>query len=379
MFRDDLTLPGLMQLKAKAPDGDVYNKIQANWDGISKPIDGLGDFEKVICRIGAIQGSVVPRLESRVAVIMCADNGIVDEGVSQVGKEVTLQVARMLGQGISTANTLAASSGVKVLPVDIGIDYAGEIEGVRAAKVRPGTRDFLKEPSMTEKEALCAIGTGIDIARELAEEGVDILLAGEMGIGNTTTAAAMLALLTGREAEGLVGRGAGLDDAGLSRKLEVVRTAALKYAAEGALDDASEDAQEDAPYDAEISAPKAFEYLCRVGGLDIAALCGLFIGGSLHGVPVVVDGVITAVAAMLADIFVPGTRDSMIAAHAGREKGLETALSVLGLKPLMNGNMALGEGTGAIMLMPLLDVALNFYRSASTFGDGGIEEYRRYK
>lgn len=358
MYRDTLTLEELSRLKESAPDREIYNKIQDSWDAISKPIDGLGDFEKVICRIGAIQGKEVPRLDNKVAVIVCADNGVVSEGVTQTGQEVTLQVARMLGQGISTANTLAAKAGVKVVPVDVGIASEGEIPGVLDRKVAAGTRNFAAEPAMTPKEALMAIGTGIDLAKELKAQGADILIAGEMGIGNTTTASAMLALIIKGSAEAFVGRGAGLSDEGLKRKLAVVSRAV-----------------EDCRKDKDVNS--SFDYLCRVGGLDIAALAGLFMGGCMFGIPVVIDGVITAVAALVAHQLMPGASEYMIAAHLGREKGLEAALDILGLEPFINGNMALGEGTGGIMAMPLLDMALDFYEKAAKFGDGGIEEYHR--
>ena len=365
MYREKLTLKELLALKPKVTDKTIYEDIQQNWDLLSKPIDGFGDFEKVICRIGAVQGKRIPLLDKQVAVIVCADNGVVSQGVSQVGCEVTLQVAQMLGKGISTANTLGIKTGVKVLPVDIGIDCEGEIPGVLDLKVRQGTRNFVLEPAMTEAEALMAIGAGIDLMKDLADEDTDIVLTGEMGIGNTTTAAALMAMLTGGDGSEYVGRGAGLGDEGLQRKLAVVTGAVSKYRKE----------QESLGVS---GAESSFASLCQVGGLDIAALCGLYIGGALYGVPVVVDGLITAVAALLAERLVPGVSEYMIMAHAGREKGITEVADLLGLRPLMNGNMALGEGTGAIMAMPLLDTALDFYNRASTFGDGGIKEYQRF-
>ncbi|WP_024864537.1 nicotinate-nucleotide--dimethylbenzimidazole phosphoribosyltransferase [Butyrivibrio sp. FCS014] len=362
-FRDSLSLEELLSLKAGVPDGKIYNSIKKRWDGISKPIDGLGDFEEVICRIGAIQGRELPSLDNRYVVIMCADNGIVDEGVSQTGKEVTYQVARMLGEGTSTANTLAKKAAAKVMAVDMGIDCRDEIPGVLPLKVAEGTGDFLKENAMTKKQGLMAIGSGIDRAKTLKGMGADIVVSGEMGIGNTTTAAALLSLLTGDDGSSFVGRGAGLDDNGLMRKKEVILEAVKKYGdGKPSLDDKD----------------RAFKYLCEVGGFDIAGLCGLFIGCGIYELPVVIDGVITAVAALLAKCFVPGTEKYMIAAHKGREKGLSKALELLRQRPFIGGNMALGEGTGGIMLLPLLDLALDFYKSASTFEAGGIREYTRF-
>ena len=362
-FRNSLDREQLFSIRAGKPDQEIFSRIKKRWDGISKPIDGLGDFEGIICKIGAIQKKEVPTLENRCAVILCADNGIVAEGVTQTGKEVTLQVARMLGQGTSTASTLAKKASAKVKAVDIGIDSDEEIPGVAALKVSRGTGDFLKENAMTPEQALMAIGTGIDIVRSLKEDGTDIIVTGEMGIGNTTTTTALLSLLTGDEGDAYVGRGAGLSDEGLNRKCEVVEQAVRMYGdGRPALDDKE----------------KAFKYLCNVGGLDIAGLCGVFLGCAVYEIPVVIDGAITAVAALLAECFAPGSRKYMFAAHKGRETGLEKALSILDLEPFVNGSMALGEGTGGLMFLPLLDMALDFYKSASTFVSGGIEEYKRF-
>ncbi|MBE5826162.1 MAG: nicotinate-nucleotide--dimethylbenzimidazole phosphoribosyltransferase [Butyrivibrio sp.] len=362
-YRNTYSRQEIFSLKVNAPDHKIYDSIRKRWDGISKPIDGLGNFEKVICRIGAIQKKELPTFDNRYIVIMCSDNGIVDEGVSQTGREVTYQVARMLGQGTSTANTLAKKAAAKVMAVDMGIDCPEKIPGVIPLKVDRGTKDYLKEDAMTEEQVLMAIGSGIDVAKTLKDEDADIVVSGEMGIGNTTTAATLLSLLVGDDGSSFVGRGAGLDDKGLLRKKEVILDAVTKYGdGKFSLDDKD----------------KVFKYLCEVGGFDIAGLCGLFIGCGLYEIPVVIDGLITAVAALLARCFVPGTREYMIAAHKGREKGLIRALDLLDLEPFIEGNMALGEGTGGIMLLPLIDMALDFYKSASTFDAGGIREYTRF-
>ncbi len=361
-MRETLTRDELFSISSKEPDLETYKKIKNNWDHLSKPIDGFGDFEGTIARIGAIQKNSEPSLSSRCAVIFCADNGIVSEGVSQTGKEVTFQVAVMLGQGTSSASTLGRQVSCDVLPVDIGIDSKDLIPGVIDKKVRQGTGNFLLEKAMTMDETLIAIGTGMNLAKEMKDSGRNLILTGEMGIGNTTTASALFCLLTDSDPKDIVGRGAGLSDDGLKKKILVVEQALEKY-------------KDSFPDDKE----RAFEYLCDVGGLDIAALCGLFIGGSIYGIPVVIDGLITAVAALLAEILVPGCRKIMIPSHAGREKGLTGVLKLLELKPLITGNMALGEGTGAMMVLPLLDAALSFYKNASTFRDGDIKEYKRFK
>ena len=348
--------------EVSAPDQEVYDRVRKRWDGLMKPIDGLGGFEETICRIGAIRGTEHPTLKQRRVLIFCADNGIVREGVTQSDPEVTLLVARRLGEGMSTANIMARRAGCRCVPVDIGIDCDEVPKGVLDRKVRRGTRDFLEEPALTEKEVLLAIERGMDLAGQLAKEGVDLIATGEMGIGNTTTSTALLCLLLGEPAEGYVGRGAGLDDARLARKKDVVRKAVELYGAE----------------QYEDGKTAAFARLCQVGGLDIAALTGAYLGGALYRIPMVIDGVISGIAAYLAATFWPVSREYMIPSHSGREPGQRRLLELLGLRPLINGDMALGEGTGAIMLLPLLDVAMELYESGGTFEQGGLKEYERY-
>ncbi|RKM59753.1 nicotinate-nucleotide--dimethylbenzimidazole phosphoribosyltransferase [Butyrivibrio sp. CB08] len=349
-----LTREKLSKLNIEPPSAAIYQASRDKWDGISKPIDGLGDFEKVVARIAAIQGTVAPSLDKRAAVIMCSDNGVVEEGISQTGKEITKAVAAALGSGISTACTLGRSAKVDIIPVDMGIDCDETIDGVIDLKVRKGTRNFVKEPAMTEDETLLAIERGIELTKDLAAKGYKVIATGEMGIGNTTTSAGVLSALLHEDSEEIVGRGSGLDDAGLSRKREVVKAAVNKYGAGDAL-----------------------EILACLGGYDIAGLCGLCIGAALSHLPVVVDGVISTTAALVAERLVPGVKEYVIPSHAGREKGNLMALGKLGLAPLIEGNMALGEGTGAIMLFPLLDVVMDYYLGGAEFSDYSIDEYKR--
>ena len=345
----------MFEIKIEKPDNTVYKKAKQNWDAISKPLDGLGDFEELICRISAILGDEYPDITKRAAVIFCADNGIVEEGVTQSDKSITLAVAKALGSGKSTANRLCAFAGVTPVPVDIGISCDEEIPGVRNMKLCRGTRNFLHEPAMTEKEAFSAIEKGMDIVKELAGIGYSIIATGEMGIGNTTTSTAILCSLLGLDIDEVTGRGAGLDDAGLLKKKQVIKIAVNKYGGQS-----------------------AFDILRSVGGLDIAGLAGLYIGGAIHHVPIVVDGVISAAAAVVAEALIPGAKNYMIPSHAGRGRLMSYALSSLGLKPYINGNMALGEGSGAIMLFPILDMVMDYYKNGSVFDDYGIEKYKRF-
>ena len=293
---------------------------------------------------------------------MCADNGIVEEGVSQSGKEITLSVARALSNGISSACTLAKSAGVDVIPVDIGIDTDEKLEGVMDYKIANGTKNFLKEPAMSEEELCRAIETGINITKELSEQGYKLLVTGEMGIGNTTSSTAVIAAALDIDSDEITGRGAGIDDNGLSRKKEVIKKGLEKYRFDEMIDEKE----------------RAFKILQSVGGFDIAGMTGIVIGGAMYHVSIVLDGLISSTAAVIADMLVPGVRDYLIASHAGREKGNLLALDKLGLKPYMNGSMALGEGTGAIMLLPLIDTVCDFYKKAARFEDYNMEEYKRY-
>ncbi|MGI6400587.1 MAG: nicotinate-nucleotide--dimethylbenzimidazole phosphoribosyltransferase [Thermoguttaceae bacterium] len=357
-----MTKEELLALSPAATDAAAYSAAKARWDRISKPLDGLGDFETLVCRLAAIEGTDNPDVSRRAVVVMCADNGVVAEGVSQCGQETTRAVAVALGRGTSSASTLGKSARVEVVPIDVGIAQEGSIPGVLDANVARGTRNFAVEPAMTEEETLRAIAVGFDAVQRLVERGVKAVAAGEMGIGNTTTTTAVLCALLQRPVEELVGRGAGLDDAGLARKRRTIERGLARYDFS-----AFQDERE-----------RAFAILRTFGGLDIAGLVGVCLGGATFQVPIVLDGVISASSALVAETLVPGTRDYMIASHSGREKGIRLALERLGLVPYIDGQMALGEGTGAMMLFPLLDVVLDFYRNASSFDDVQIAQYKRF-
>lgn len=357
-----MTKEELLAIELPEYKKDIRLKAKKSWDTIAKPLDGLGDFEALVCDIAAIQGQLLPRVNNRVLLVFCADNGIVEEGVSQSSQEITTQVAVSLGKGVSSACCLAKSTNTEVIPVDIGINSDEAIPGVMNCKVAKGTRNFLKEAAMTEEDVLQAISTGIELVGKMDKK--NLIATGEMGIGNTTTATAVLCTLLDIDSNLVTGRGAGLDDSGLEKKKSVISAGIDRYREVFAkIGNESE---------------RAFEILRCLGGLDIAAMCGVFIGGAMYGVPVVIDGVISAVSALTAELIVPGCKDYMIASHAGREIGTGLVLEKLGKKPYINGNMALGEGTGALMLIPLIDSALYFYKNGIRFENCGIENYERY-
>ncbi len=337
-------------------DPAIYDAVKANWDTVAKPLDGLGHFEQMTSQIGAIQDSTSVDISPRAVVIMCADNGIVEEGVSQSGKEVTFAVAQSMGRRKSSVCRMAKACNTDVIPVDIGIDDERTIDGVENEKVACGTRNFAKEPAMTTEETLAAIETGVRVVKQCKEKGYRILATGEMGIGNTTTSSAITAALLHRIAAETTGRGAGLDSAGLSRKQHVIQAAIDKYG---------------------LYRADAFRVLQTVGGLDIAGLTGVFIGGAVYHVPILLDGLISAAAALLAKRLIPGTEQFMIASHMGKEPAAKAILAELGLKPVIYADLALGEGTGAVMLFPLLELVMSVYNGHTGFSCLNMEPYER--
>ncbi|MCQ2521614.1 MAG: nicotinate-nucleotide--dimethylbenzimidazole phosphoribosyltransferase [Lachnospiraceae bacterium] len=356
-----MTLEELFGFQVKQINQALYEEALHHWDSISKPLDGLGDFEKITAQILAINDNKKLEKLRKVLVVMCADHGVVEEGVSQCGQEVTASVAKLLGEGRSTASTMAAFAGADCITVDVGIHSEEIFPGVRNHKIMPGTNNLMEKPAMGMQEVLSAIEIGISIARECKEKGYHLLAAGEMGIGNTTAGTLVLCGLTGVAVDAVLGRGAGLSDEGLGRKRHVVASALDKYDL----------------HHPEESREYALKVMQKVGGLELAAMTGLYIGGAVYGIPVMIDGVLSAVSALLAQRIMPGCKAYMIPSHAGREKGTGYVLGLLGLKPLLNGDMALGEGTGALMAMPLLDMTLDFFRKATTFAAGKIEQYKR--
>ncbi len=347
----------LERLTACPPDPETEKRVLENWDAIAKPIGGLGKFETLTARIGAVTASDRIDISRRAVVVMCADNGVVEEGVSQTGQEVTAAVAGSMAKGTSPVARMAAANGTDVIPVDIGINRKGPIDGVLDRKIRRGTGNFLKGPAMTEREAVRAIAAGVDMAYSCREAGYSILATGEMGIGNTTTSSAVAAALLGCGANAVTGRGAGLSDAGMARKRQVIAEALKRY---------------------DLYRADALTVLRTVGGLDIAGLAGVCIGGASCRMPVVLDGAISMAAALVAERLVPGTADCLIPSHRGREPAAEMIRKELGLDPVIDGDMALGEGTGAVMMFSLLDLVLRVYHGGTTFSDIRTERYKRF-
>ena len=354
----------LLTIKPEEPDQGIYGAVSAYWDTFAKPIDGLGTFEDMICKIASIQRTDKPDISRKALVIMIADTGVTQEGVTQTGSSVTCSVAKLMGEGRSTVGVMTKGSGIKVIPVDVGMDTDEKIPGVIERKVARGSGNITKEAAMTDDQCLAAIETGIDIVRTCCDEGIGIIATGEMGIGNTTTSTALYCAITGENPKEVTGRGAGLSDEGLARKIDAINRA-LKY-----------HGLSSAP---EVILPSdALRMLSLLGGYDLAGLTGVFIGGAIYRIPVIIDGFISAVAALTASNIVPVCKKYMLASHVGKEKGCEGVLDRLGLKAVIDASMALGEGSGAVMLFPLLDMVMNCYNNGTRFSDTAIEQYERF-
>ncbi len=336
---------------------DIYREIRKQWDSIAKPLDSLGKLEDLIARLGAVQGTVTPKLEKTAMIVFCADNGIVEAGISQSDQSVTRICAENIGAGKTTVGIMAKQSAMDVIAVDVGINWNQPLSGVIDRKVREGTRNFLSEPAMTEEEMQSALHIGLELAAEYKEKGYDLLCAGEMGIGNTTTTAAVAASLLHMTGCQVCGRGAGLSDAGLQRKIQAVDTAIKKYRL----------------YDAPVR-----QILAAVGGFDIAAMTGLYLGAKRYGIPVVLDGAISQVAALCAEEMEAGIIQYLIPSHMSREPVCQTICSRLGISPVLDAGMALGEGTGAALMVPVLKTALAVYNESVRFENSGVEQYERF-
>ena len=336
----------------KPLDRTAMEMAAKRWDSIAKPLHSLGKMEKLVIQIAGITGSADVSVKKRALVPMCADNGVVEEGVTQTGQEVTAIVAENFLSGATSACVMSRQCGTDVVPVDLGMVVDTKVP--TDLKIACGTANMTKEPAMSREQAVQALEAGIEMVRRLKEEGYELLATGEMGIGNTTTSSAVAAVLLDRPAEEMTGRGAGLSGDGLTRKINAIKKAI------------------------EVNAPDpedAIDVLAKVGGFDIAGMAGMFLGGAALGVPVVIDGFISCVAALIAQRICPTAGEYMIASHVSKEPAARLILEALGKEAVIHGEMCLGEGSGAVALFPFLDMGIAVYDSMSTFEDIHVEQY----
>lgn len=337
-----------------APDNAAMANAKARWDGIAKPLNSLGLLETAVIKIAGIRGTVNVRLDRRAVLVLCADNGVVKEGVSQSPSDITLLVAENLTKMQTSVCRMARVAGADVIPVDMGMIRRLENPLLLDRHIADGTRNIAEGPAMTRAEAIKAIEAGIGLAESCRDQGYDILATGEMGIGNTTTSSAVASVLLRKPAREVTGRGAGLSDDALKQKITVIEKAI--------------DVNRPDPND-------ALDVLMKLGGFDIAGMAGLFIGGAVYRIPIVIDGLISAVSALLASRLCPSATSYMLASHVSDEPAGQMLLDALGQTPMIRAGMHLGEGTGAVTLFPLLDMALAVYHGSSSFADIGMDAY----
>jgi len=323
-------------------------------DRLTKPRGALGRIETLGVQLAAISAVVPPRVPAPAAVaVFAGDHGVLAQDVTPWPKEVTAQMVANFLAGGAAINVFARQLGASVTVVDVGVDAdLPSAPGLRAAKVRRGTRDLAIEAALDPADVVAVLDVGAGVAADLVGGGACALVTGDMGIGNTTPSAAVIAALTGRRAADVTGRGTGIDDATLARKVAAVESG-LRRVPEGA-----------APLDV----------LAEVGGLEIAAIAGFVVGGAAARVPVVVDGVIALAGTMAAAVLAPDALGYCVAGHRSTEPGASVALAHLGLEPVLDLGLRLGEGTGACLALPVLEVAARVLAEMATFDAAGVTD-----
>ncbi len=339
-------------LKAIQPlDTKMMEEVRNYQDILTKPSGSLGQLEKISIRVAGITGKKVPDLSKKAVIVMAADHGVVAEGVSAFPQVVTQQMVFNFVNGGAAINVLSNHVGAEVKVVDIGV--AGDVEapGVLVRKVKLGTDNFCQGSAMSKDEAIRALEVGIEVAEELINDGVRLLATGEMGIGNTTASSAIVSLLAGCTVEESVGPGTGVDDAGIQRKVDAIKRGI------------------------EINKPDvndALDVLAKIGGLEIAGLAGLILGAAANKVPVVIDGFISTAAALVARGLASESANYMIGSHCSAEPAHRRSLEFLGLKPILDLDMRLGEGTGAVLAFNLIEAAVRIVQNMATFESAGV-------
>ena len=335
------------------PDEAARAAAHAHWASLAKPLGGLGALETTLESAAALTGSAALDLSKRAVLVLCADNGVVAQGVSQTDASVTRAVLENLTARRTSVCRMAAAAHCDGVPVDMGIAGA-PVPGAADCRIAAGTADFTTGPAMTRAQAVQAIAAGIALVRAQKQNGAQLLATGEMGIGNTTTSSAVASVLLGRPVVEMTGRGAGLSDAGLHRKIDAIERGIARNHPDAA---------------------DPLGVLAALGGFDIAGLCGVFLGGALERLPIVMDGFISGVAALCAVRLCPAAEKAVFASHCSTEPAARLVLEALGKAPLLTAGLHLGEGTGAVASIPLWDMALTVYRDCYSFTEGGITPY----
>ncbi len=341
------TITAIESLNQKA-----MQAAQERQNMLTKPAGSLGRLEELSIQIAGITGKPIPAIKEKVIITMAGDHGVVAEGVSAFPQEVTPQMVMNFLMGGAAINVLAKHVGARIVVVDMGV--ASDFEphpSLIVKKVAKGTVNMAKGPAMTYAQAEHAILAGVEVIEAEIKRGLDIVGTGDMGIGNTTPSAAIACALMGQSPEKIAGRGTGVDDEGLKRKISAIQRAL--------------DVNQTNPKD-------GLDVLSKVGGFEIGGLAGVMIGAAANHVPVMVDGFISTAAAMIAVTLAPQCKDYLIAAHRSKEYGHSAMLEWLGLKPLFDLDLRLGEGTGAALGISMAEAACKVLAEMATFGEAGV-------
>jgi len=338
--------------KIERLDFSLMKETQKRLDNLTKPKGSLGRLEEIAMQIVGITKKRNPSLKNKVIFVMAADHGVTEEGVSAYPKEVTSQMVYNFINGGAGINVLAKHVGAKVIVVDMGIDCKLQISSpnFKDKKINYGTKNMTKGPAMSKDEAVRAIEAGIEVLEDEVSKGIDIVATGDMGIGNTTSSSAIASCLAGKSVKDLVGRGTGINDEVFLRKREVIEKAI------------------------KLNQPTSdpIDVLSKVGGFEIGGLVGIILSSASKRIPVVIDGFISGAAALIAFSLKREVKDFLIAGHCSAEKGHKLMLEYLGLKPLLNLDMRLGEGTGAALGMSIVEASIKILTQMATFEDARV-------
>jgi nicotinate-nucleotide--dimethylbenzimidazole phosphoribosyltransferase len=339
--------------KIERLDEEMMAKARTRVDSLIKPPKSLGKLEDIAVQLVGITRNLNPVIDQKVVIVMAADHGVYEEGISSNPQEVTLAQTLLFPKGLTGVCALGGVSGANVVVVDIGVK--GEIPddaGVIKRKIKSGTDNIAKGPAMTREEAIRSLEVGIEIANQETKKGINLFGTGEMGIGNTTPSTAILSVLGNCDPIEITGRGAGVGKGGIEHKAEVIRKAI------------------------EINKPNpadGIDVLARIGGLEIGGMAGVMLGAAANQIPVVVDGYISTVAAIIAASIEPKAKEYFIASHASAEPGGRMASELLGIEPMLRMDMCLGEGSGAALAFPIVEAAVSMIKHMATFAEVGIK------
>lgn len=335
------------------PDQMAMSLASIRQTRLAKPPGSMGKLEDIAVQLAGITGNVVNHVEHRRIIVLCADNGIMEEEISSAPRSVTVAQAINMTRGRSGMSVLASYFGAEIQVVDVGIAEAYDCPAILNRKILHGTYNFLHRPAMSKEATIKAVLTGIDLARQAKEDGVDILGVGEMGIGNSTSASAVFVALTGIEPEFVLKCDREISDAVFSRKKKIIESALGNY---------------------QLDPKDPIDILSKIGGLDLAAMCGVYLGAAEYRCPVVIDGFVSAIAALCAVRLCPTAAKYMFASHASEESGYYLAAQQLALSPCLHLDMRLGEGSGCPLAFEVIAAACAVMRDMATFEEAGIDD-----